>query len=138
MKVITFGTFDLFHVGHLKIIQRAKAMGTHLTVGISSDAFNIYKKNKLPIIPQADRIEIVSNIVGVDDVFVEESMELKRQYIIDHRVDILVMGDDWKGRFDEFQDICKVVYLTRTEDVSTSYLLEYIINGNHPLRVPTE
>ena len=129
MKVITFGTFDLFHIGHLKIIQRAKAMGTHLTVGISSDAFNHHKKNKLPIIPQADRIEIVSNIVGVDNVFVEESMELKRQYIIDHRADILVMGDDWKGRFDEFQDICKVVYLKRTEDVSTSYLLEYIVNG---------
>ena len=138
MKVITFGTFDLFHIGHLKIIQRAKAMGTHLTVGISSDAFNLHKKNKLPIITQADRIEIVSNIVGVDDVFVEESMELKRQYIIDHRADILVMGDDWKGRFDEFQDICKVVYLKRTEDVSTSYLLEYIISGTTSLRVPTE
>ena len=138
MKVITFGTFDLFHIGHLKIIQRAKALGTHLTVGISSDAFNLRKKNKLPIIPQADRIEIVSNIVGVDAVFIEESMELKRQYIVDHQVDILVMGDDWKGRFDEFQDICKVVYLTRTKDVSTSYLLEYIVNGPISLRVPTE
>ena len=129
MKVITFGTFDLFHIGHLKILQRANAMGTHLTVGISSDTFNLRKKNKLSIIPQADRIEIVSNIVGVDTVFVEESMELKRQYLIDHQADILVMGDDWKGRFDEFQDLCKVVYLKRTEDVSTSYLLDYIISG---------
>ena len=129
MKVITFGTFDLFHVGHLRILKRAKEMGTHLIVGVSSDALNLRKKSKTSIIPQAQRVEIVESIKYVDDVFIEESLDLKRQYIKKYGADILVMGDDWKGRFDHLNDICKVVYLKRTNDISTSYLLDYIIGS---------
>ena len=132
MRVITFGTFDLFHVGHLRILKRAKELGTHLTVGISSDSLNVNKKTKMPIIPQDQRMEIVKNMAYVDDVFYEESMDLKRQYIVDHRADILVMGDDWKGKFDYLNDVCEVVYLPRTQDISTSYLLDFIVHGNFP------
>ena len=132
MRVITFGTFDLFHVGHLRILKRAKEMGTHLTVGISSDDMNVRKKSKTSIIPQAQRMEIINSIKYVDSAFYEESMELKRQYILDHRADILVMGDDWKGKFDDLKDICNVVYLTRTQDISTSYLLDFIVHGKFP------
>jgi len=132
MRVITFGTFDLFHVGHLRILKRAKELGTHLTVGISSDSLNIRKKAKTSIIPQDQRLEIVNSIKYVDDVFYEESMELKRQYIVDHRADILVMGDDWKGRFDFLNDVCDVMYLPRTQDISTSYLLDFIVHGKFP------
>ena len=132
MRVITFGTFDLFHVGHLRILKRAKELGTHLTVGISSDSLNIRKKTKTSVIPQDQRLEIVNSIKYVDDVFYEESMELKRQYIVDHRADILVMGDDWKGKFDFLNDVCKVMYLPRTQDISTSYLLDFIVHGEFP------
>ena len=129
MNVITFGTFDLFHIGHLRILKRAKELGVHLIVGVSSDGLNLSKKSKTSVIPQDQRIEIVESIKYVNDVFVEESLELKRHYIEKYSADILVMGDDWKGRFDHLNDICKVVYLERTNDISTSYLLDYIIGS---------
>ena len=127
MRIITFGTFDLFHVGHLRILKRAKELGTHLTVGVSSDALNVKKKSRNPIIPQDQRMEIIKNIECVDEVFLEESLELKRKYINEHQADILVMGDDWKGRFDDMGENCRVVYLSRTNDVSTTDILENII-----------
>ena len=126
--VITFGTFDLFHVGHLRLLKRAQDLGGRLVVGVSSDALNMTKKTKLPIIPQNSRIEIVQSISGVDEVFLEESLDLKPFYIRQYCADVLVMGDDWAGKFDDLKDLCSVVYLKRTENISSSYLLDYIVN----------
>lgn len=124
--VITFGTFDVFHVGHLRVIERAAALGDRLVVGVSADALNMSKKGREPVFSQAERIAIVAALKPVDAVFIEESLELKRDYILEHRADVLVMGDDWAGRFDEFNDICEVVYLPRTPAISTTALIEKI------------
>jgi glycerol-3-phosphate cytidylyltransferase len=118
--VLTFGTFDLFHVGHLRILERAAANGDRLVVGVSTDDLNFRKKGKFPFVPQQDRRAIIDAIRFVDASFYEESLEKKREYLLRWRADVLVMGDDWTGRFDEFKDICEVVYLPRTEDVSTT------------------
>ena len=118
--VVTFGTYDLFHVGHLNILRRAKDLGNRLVVGVSSDELNFRKKQIRPTYPLDHRLAIVESIRFVDEVFVEDALELKRQYLLDHRAEILVMGDDWEGRFDEFKDICKVVYLPRTIGISST------------------
>ncbi len=122
-NVITYGTFDLFHIGHLRILQRAKALageGGTLTVVVSSDRFNWVEKHKRCTIPDKHRAEIVAAIRYVDKVLFEESWEQKRRDIIENNIDIFVMGDDWKGRFDDLSDICRVVYLPRTPDISTT------------------
>jgi glycerol-3-phosphate cytidylyltransferase len=124
--VITFGTFDVFHVGHVRVLQRAAELGDRLVVGVSADALNIAKKGRPPVFNQDERLEIISALKVVDDVFVEESLELKRDYIVDHGADVLVMGDDWAGKFDWVGDVCKVVYLPRTPSVSTTGLIEHI------------
>jgi len=124
--VLTFGTFDVFHVGHLRVLQRAAAMGDRLVVGVSADALNISKKGRAPVFSQAERLAIVGAIKQVDEVFVEESLEQKREYLLRYGADVLVMGDDWKGRFDEFGDVCEVVYLPRTPAISTTALIEKI------------
>jgi choline-phosphate cytidylyltransferase len=118
--VVTFGTYDLFHVGHLNILRRAKDLGDRLVVGVSSDELNFRKKQLNPTYPLDHRLAIVQSIRYVDEVFVEDALELKREYLIVHRADILVMGDDWEGRFDEFSDVCRVVYLPRTVGISST------------------
>lgn len=123
VRVITFGTFDLFHVGHLNLLRRARALGDRLIVGVSSDELNHSKKAKLPVIPLADRMAIVAGVRYVDDVFVEDSLALKGQYIRQYAADVLVMGDDWRGRFDEFSSLCRVEYLPRTPEISSSGLV---------------
>lgn len=125
-KVITFGTFDVFHVGHVNILERAKALGDYLIVGISSDELNFSKKGRNPIYSIADRLKIIGSLRFVDEVFVEESLELKAQYIKDFDADILVMGDDWKDKFDIYKDICDVVYLERTPSISTTEIIEVV------------
>ena len=110
-RVITFGTFDLFHVGHLNILSRARKLGDRLIVGVSSDDMNEAKKGFRPLFSLAERMAIVSALRDVDEVFVEESLELKRDYILKYAADVLVMGEDWRGRFDNLRDICEVVYL---------------------------
>ncbi len=124
--VITFGTFDVFHVGHVRVLQRAAELGDRLVVGVSADALNIAKKGRAPVFNQDERLEIISSLKVVDDVFVEESLELKRDYILEHGADVLVMGDDWTGKFDWVGDVCEVVYLPRTPSVSTTGLIEHI------------
>ena len=124
--VITFGTFDVFHVGHIRVLQRAAALGDKLVVGVSADALNIAKKGRAPVYSQDERMEIVASLRVVDEVFVEESLELKRDYIIEHGADVLVMGDDWAGKFDWVSDVCEVVYLPRTPSVSTTGIIEHI------------
>ena len=124
--VITFGTFDVFHVGHVRVLQRAAELGDRLVVGVSADALNIAKKGRPPVFNQDERLEIISALKVVDEVFVEESLELKRDYILEHGADVLVMGDDWAGKFDWVNDVCEVVYLPRTPSVSTTGLIEHI------------
>lgn len=124
--VVTFGTFDVFHVGHLRVLERAAALGDRLVVGVSADALNVRKKGRRPVFPEAERMAIVAALRDVDEVFLEESLELKRDYLLRFAADVLVMGDDWLGRFDEFGDICEVVYLPRTPAISTTALIEKI------------
>ena len=123
-RVITFGTFDVFHVGHLRILERAKALGDYLVVGVSTDELNISKKSRAPVFDQVQRIEIIKALKCVDEVFFEESLSLKGSYIEEKRADILVMGDDWKGKFDEFKELCRVVYLSRTPAISSTEVIE--------------
>jgi glycerol-3-phosphate cytidylyltransferase len=125
-RIITFGTFDVFHVGHLRILERARMMGNFLLVGVSTDQLNYAKKGHYPYYNQDERLEIISSLTCVDEVFLEESLELKRDYILKYKADVLVMGDDWAGKFDEFKDICKVVYLPRTPSISTTAVIEKI------------
>ncbi len=124
--VITFGTFDVFHVGHLRVIERAAALGDRLVVGVSADALNLRKKGREPVFSEAERMAIVAALKPVSEVFLEESLEAKRDYIVRYAADVLVMGDDWAGRFDEFSDVCEVVYLPRTPAISTTALIEKI------------
>jgi len=124
--VITFGTFDVFHVGHLRVIERAAALGDRLVVGVSADELNVRKKGRSPVFSQSERLAIVAALRWVDEVFLEESLERKREYLERYRADVLVMGDDWKGRFDEFEDLVEVVYLPRTPAISTTALIEKI------------
>ncbi|WP_432479498.1 adenylyltransferase/cytidyltransferase family protein [Nocardioides sp. GXQ0305] len=128
--VITFGTFDVFHVGHLRMIERAAALGDRLVVGVSADELNLRKKGREPIFTEAERVEIVAALKCVAEVFVEESLELKREYVLRYAADVLVMGDDWEGKFDELGDVCEVVYLPRTPAVSTTALIEKISTGS--------
>jgi glycerol-3-phosphate cytidylyltransferase len=126
MRVITFGTFDLFHYGHLRLLQRARALGDELYVGVSTDKFSFSKKNSYPIYSQFERKKILEGLECVDKVFYENQMSLKPKYIKRHKADMLVMGHDWKGKFYDMP--CKVVYLKRTKDISTTIIKE-LING---------
>lgn len=118
-KIITYGTFDLFHIGHLNILKRAKEQGDYLIVAVSSDAFNA-GKGKKAYYSEDDRMEIVRAIRFVDEVILEESWDQKRKDIQKYDIDAFVMGDDWKGKFDDLADLCEVIYLPRTEGVSTT------------------
>ncbi len=124
--VVTFGTFDVFHIGHLNILKRAAEYGDQLFVGVSSDRLNIEKKGRAPIYSEPERLAIVQHIKPVTDVFVEDSLELKAKYLRDHNADVLVMGNDWEGKFDHLRDICEVVYLPRTEGISTTETIHKI------------
>jgi len=126
MRVITFGTYDIFHVGHVSIIERAKLHGDHLIVGVSSDKLNISKKGRPPVYCEDDRLHIIRSMRCVDEVFLEESLELKADYIKYYNADILVMGDDWQSKFDHLNDICQVIYLPRTPSVSTTEIIEVV------------
>lgn len=126
MNIITFGTFDMFHIGHLNILERAKALGDNVIVGVSSDALNFNKKQRNPICDEQDRMRIVAALSCVDEVFLEESLELKAEYIQKYQADCLVMGDDWEGRFNHLSHLCKVVYLPRTPAISTTMLIEVV------------
>ena len=125
-RVITFGTFDVFHIGHVNILKRAKEFGDLLIVGVSSDSLNFSKKQRYPIYSQEERIEIISSLKFVDHVFIEESLDLKLEYIRKYEASLLVMGDDWKGRFDWVKDECEVIYLPRTPSISTTEIIEIV------------
>ena len=118
-RIITFGTFDLFHIGHLNLLKRCKEYGNYLIVGVSSDELN-HIKGKHSIISLKVRLEIIKSIRYVDEVFIEESLEEKNNYIHQFGADILIMGDDWKNKFDWVD--CQVIYLERTPEISSSQL----------------
>ena len=124
--IITFGTFDVFHVGHVNLLQRAAAIGDCLIVGISTDQLNYSKKKRYPIYPEDDRMKIVNGLRYVNLCFFEESMEKKREYIEYYKADVLVMGDDWQNKFNFLSDTCEVVYFPRTPSVSTTEIIEVI------------
>ena len=118
-KILTCGTFDLFHIGHVNILKKAKSYGDYLIVGISSDKCN-KEKNKKSIMSQEDRYDIVKSCKYVDEVFIEESLSEKENYVKKYDIDLFVIGDDWKNKFDFLS--CDVRYLNRTENISTTLI----------------
>jgi glycerol-3-phosphate cytidylyltransferase len=117
---ITFGTFDLLHVGHINILERAKNVCDYLVVGVSTDALNLAKKSEPPVYSQDERLRIVGSLRVVDYVFFEESLEQKADYIRRFNADVLIMGQDWAGKFDHLRELCEVLYLPRTPHISTT------------------
>ena len=114
--VITYGTFDMFHIGHLRLLQRQKELGDRLIVAVSTDEFS-EEKNKKLLIPYEQRVEIIANIKCVDEVIAEESWEQKISDIEKYDVDIFSMGKDWEGKFDFLKEYCEVIYLTIIEQL---------------------
>ena len=117
--VITYGTFDLFHIGHLNLLKRLIELGDYLIVAVSTDEFNA-AKGKQTIVPFADRIEIVKNIKFVDLAIPESSWDQKARDCEKYGVSVFGMGHDWEGKFDELKQYCEVVYLPRTNGVSST------------------
>ncbi|KGA96522.1 glycerol-3-phosphate cytidylyltransferase [Alkalihalobacillus alcalophilus ATCC 27647 = CGMCC 1.3604] len=124
-KVITYGTFDLLHWGHINLLRRAKELGEYLIVAISTDEFNELK-NKESFHSFENRKMILEAIRYVDEVIPEENWEQKITDVKKHSVDVFVMGDDWEGKFDFLKEHCEVVYLPRTAAISTSKIKEGI------------
>lgn len=125
--VITYGTFDLFHYGHIEMLRRAKSLadGGKLIVGLSTDEFND-NKGKKSYIPFNERKRILEAIRYVDKIIPEENWEQKTKDINENDVDIFVIGDDWRGKFDSLSSLCKVVYLPRTTAISSTLLKSII------------
>jgi glycerol-3-phosphate cytidylyltransferase len=124
-KVITYGTYDLLHEGHINLLKRAKSLGEYLIVGLSTDEFNQIK-HKDAFLPYEQRKAVLESIRYVDEVIPEENWEQKIIDIKKHKIDIFVMGHDWEGKFDELKKYCKVKYLKRTEKISTTILKKSI------------
>lgn len=122
-KVITYGTYDLLHVGHINLLRRARELGDYLMVVLSSDEFNAIK-HKTAYHSYEDRRIILESIKYVDKVIPEFAWDQKIKDVVDNDIDLFVMGDDWKGQFDFLKDYCEVVYLPRTEGVSTTKIKE--------------
>lgn len=117
--VITYGTFDMFHVGHVRLLKRLRALGDRLVVGCSTDDFNTLK-GKRGIMPYEQRVELLLACRYVDDVFPEQDWGQKREDIVRFQADIFAMGDDWAGKFDDLGDITQVIYLPRTPSISST------------------
>lgn len=121
-KVITYGTFDLLHYGHVNLLERAKKLGDYLIVAISTDEFNWNMKQKKCYFSYEERKRLVEAIRYVDLVIPEESWEQKARDVEEFKVDTFVIGDDWKGKFDFLEEQCEVVYLPRTPEISTTQI----------------
>ncbi|MCP9226745.1 glycerol-3-phosphate cytidylyltransferase [Bacillus mycoides] len=120
-RVLTYGTFDLLHYGHINLVRRAKDLGDYLIVGISTDEFNALK-GKESYFKFEERKMLLESIRYVDLVISENTWEQKIEDIIKYEIDVFVMGDDWEGKFDFLKEYCEVVYLPRTEDISTTQI----------------
>ena len=117
--VLTYGTFDLLHVGHINLLRRAAGLGDRLIVGLSTDEFNL-RKGKRSVLSFEDRFAILRAVKYVDLVIPEETWDQKESDIRHHNVDRFVMGSDWEGKFDGLGSLCEVIYLPRTENISTT------------------
>ena len=124
-NVLTYGTFDLFHYGHLKLLERAKALGDHLTVAVSTDEFNSVKGKKCTY-SFSHRAQIVEAIRYVDRVIPERDWEQKVEDVQKYNINIFVIGDDWEGKFDHLKQYCEVVYLSRTSNISTTEIKQNV------------
>lgn len=118
-KVITYGTYDLLHMGHINLLRRAKELGDYLLVVLSTDEFNAVK-HKTAYHCYEDRKGILEAIRYVDEVIPETCWEQKVSDVVDNNIDVFVMGDDWAGQFDFLKEYCEVVYLPRTDGISTT------------------
>ena len=118
-RVITYGTFDLLHYGHINLLRRAKQYGDYLIVALSTDEFNWNEKQKKCYFSYEKRKQLLEAIRYVDLVIPEETWDQKRSDVKEYYVDTFVMGDDWEGKFDFLKDLCQVVYLPRTPEIST-------------------
>lgn len=132
--IITYGTFDMFHIGHLNLLKRLKEIGSKLIVAVSTDDFNELK-NKKTLIPYEQRAEIVASIKHVDLVIPETSWEQKISDIHKYKINTFAIGKDWEGKFDFLKEHCEVIYLDRTEGISTTELKQSLKNF---LSVPKE
>lgn len=121
-RVITYGTFDLLHYGHINILRRAKALGDYLIVGLSTDEFNSEKKNKKTYFNYYQRKTLLESLRYVDLVIPETDWAQKIEDVKLYKIDTFVIGDDWKGKFDFLKDYCEVVYLPRTPEISTTQI----------------
>ena len=119
-RVITYGTFDLLHYGHINLLKRAKELGDYLVVVVSTDEFNWNCKQKKCYFTYEERKQLLEAIRYVDLVIPETCWDQKRREVEEYKIDTFVMGDDWKGKFDFLSDLCEVVYLPRTPEISTT------------------
>ena len=126
-RVITYGTFDVLHFGHINLLKRAKALGDYLIVGLSTDEFNAIKGKK-SYYTYKQRKSILESLRFVDLVVPENNWAQKQDDIQKYQADIFVMGDDWKGKFDELKQLCEVIYLPRTEGVSSTQTKHHILH----------
>ena len=130
-RIITYGTYDLLHYGHINLLKRAKELGDYLIVGLSTDEFNTNAKNKKTYFPYEVRKQLLESLRYVDLVIPEENWEQKKSDIVKYDADVFVIGDDWAGKFDELKEVCEVVYLPRTPEISTSKIKADLgINSN--------
>ncbi|CAD5898404.1 glycerol-3-phosphate cytidylyltransferase [Carnobacterium maltaromaticum] len=118
-KVLTYGTFDLLHKGHVNLLQRARALGDYLIVGVSTDTFNALK-GKAAYTPWEDRKLILEALSCVDEVIPEMDWEQKIEDVKNYEISTFIMGDDWEGKFDFLSDYCEVIYVSRTDGISTT------------------
>lgn len=124
--IITYGTFDILHIGHINLLRRAREMGDRLVVGLSSDEFNL-GKHKSSLLNYQNRKAVLESIRWVDLVFPEHDWAQKVEDVGKYGADIFVMGDDWAGKFDFLSDYCEVRYLARTADVSTTQIKQSLV-----------
>lgn len=127
--VITYGTFDLFHIGHLNMLERLRDLGDELIVGVSTDAFNTLKGKK-SLFSFDERMRIIGALSCVDKVIPEHNWQQKSQDILQYQADVFGIGEDWKGRFDDLESLCQVVYLPRTPTISTTELKQVLSGVN--------
>lgn len=121
-KVITYGTYDLLHYGHINLLRRARELGDCLVVALSTDEFNWNAKGKKCYFTYEQRKGMLEAIRYVDEVIPEQNWEQKREDVKRLGIDVFVIGDDWKGKFDFLKDLCEVVYLPRTPEISTTMI----------------
>ncbi len=127
-RVLTYGTYDLLHFGHINLLKRSKDLGDYLVVGMSTDEFN-HLKGKKSYFSFEERKYILESVKYVDKIIPENNWEQKVEDIKKYNIDVFVMGDDWKGKFDYLKEYCEVVYLPRTEGISTTEIKENLRLG---------